>query len=55
MEETVEFSKRELDLLNEALMNWLSDLTRHESDLAYELRALATRIRNARDQILDSD
>jgi len=49
---TVELTRRELDLLYEALQNWLNDLTRHESDLAFELRALATRLRNARDHML---
>lgn len=51
----MEFSKRELDLLYDALVNWLSDLTRHEADLAYELRALAARLRNTRDQMMESD
>lgn len=51
----MEFTRRELDLLYEALQNWLNDLTRHESDLAFELRALATRLRNARDHLLGPD
>lgn len=51
----MELTRRELDLLYEALQNWLNDLTRHESDVALELRALATRLKNARDQMLESD
>lgn len=50
----MEFTKRELDLLYEALQNWLNDLTRHESVLTFELYALATRPRNARGQMRGS-
>jgi hypothetical protein len=40
----MDFSKRELELLKQALDNWLSDLTRHEHELTEELRALDEKV-----------
>ena len=46
----MDLNSRELELIFESLENWISDLKRHEHDLAEELRELARKVEDMRDK-----